>query len=279
VTKEEIIAAIQECHAKLGHVPSFTELQKLVKIGKRTLLTNFGTYTAALSACGLERQGPGYEVGPRSLFLDWAGLTRNMGKIPSTSEYGMRGRYSVRPLLRFCRAWRHVPTGMMEYAKKEGLEGEWGDVMDIIVRHQERKGRRGWTSGAAGVLPSSPRLLLDRPIYGTPFIMSALGHAPTNEAGVIFLFGTVARELGFMVIRVQTEFPDCEAMREVERGRWQRVRIEFEYESRNFVAHMHPVTHCDLIVCWNHNWKDCPLEVLELSRVIQPQTVGADLLR
>ncbi len=67
-----------------------------------------------------------------------------------------------------------------------------------------------------------------------------------------------------MVMRLQAEFPDCEAMREVEPGRWQRVRIEFEYESRNFLAHMHPVAGCDLIVCWNHNWKDCPLEVLEL---------------
>jgi len=74
-----------------------------------------------------------------------------------------------------------------------------------------------------------------------------------------------------MVMRLQAEFPDCEAMCEVEPGRWQRVRIEFEYESRNFLAHMHPVAGCDLIVCWNHNWKDCPLEVLELKRAISTQ--------
>jgi hypothetical protein len=60
----------------------------------------------------------------------------------------------------------------------------------------------------------------------------ALGLAPTNEMGVVFLFGTLAKELGFMVIRLQSGFPDCEAFREVEPGRWQWVRIEFEYESR-----------------------------------------------
>jgi hypothetical protein len=41
-----------------------------------------------------------------------------------------------------------------------------------------------------------------------------LTYAPTNEAGVIFLFGAMARELGFAVTLVQAEFPDCEAMRE-----------------------------------------------------------------
>jgi hypothetical protein len=99
----------------------------------------------------------------------------------------------------------------------------------------------------------------------------ALGLAPTNEMGVVFLFGTLAKELGFMVIRLQAEFPDCEAFREVEPGRWQWVRIEFEYESRNFLAHGHKLDGCDLIVCWKHNWEGCPLEVVELRKAISSQ--------
>jgi hypothetical protein len=67
----------------------------------------------------------------------------------------------------------------------------------------------------------------------------------------------------------QAAFPDCEAMRRVEPGLWQRSRIEFEKESRNFLAHMHPASHCDLIVCWVHNWKECPVEVLELSKLVK----------
>jgi hypothetical protein len=95
--------------------------------------------------------------------------------------------------------------------------------------------------------------------------------APTNEQGVIFLFGAVARKLGFAVIRIQAGYPDCEAFREVEPGRWQWVRIEFEYESRNFLAHMHAPEKCDLIVCWSHNWPECPLEVLELKSALSNQ--------
>ena len=107
-------------------------------------------------------------------------------------------------------------------------------------------------------------------LYGAPLGIAAMAHAPTNEAGVIFLFGVVAAELGFRVERMQTAFPDCEAKREIVPGKWERVRIEFEFESRNFKEHRHDPEGCDVIVCWRHNWADCPerIEVVELGRVV-----------
>jgi hypothetical protein len=88
--------------------------------------------------------------------------------------------------------------------------------------------------------------------------------------GVMALFCMLSRQLGFVIESVQSGFPDCEAKMEVEPGRWQHFRIEFEYESRNFRDHRHDPGKCDLIVCWRHNWKDCPanLQVLELSKVM-----------
>jgi hypothetical protein len=104
-------------------------------------------------------------------------------------------------------------------------------------------------------------------------VRSACGCAragsPMNEAGVIYLFGVMAERLGYVVMRIQPGFPDCEAMRRIEEDRWQRVRIEFEYESRNFLKHMHEANECDLIVCWTNNWPECPLEVLELRNELQ----------
>jgi hypothetical protein len=82
---------------------------------------------------------------------------------------------------------------------------------------------------------------------------------------VLFLFGSIAEDLGFVVTRVQIAFPDCEAMREVAPGVWQPVDIELEQYSRNFVTHMHDPNKCDLIVCWEHNWPECPIEVIELK--------------
>jgi hypothetical protein len=36
-----------------------------------------------------------------------------------------------------------------------------------------------------------------------------------------------------------------------------------------FLRHGHRIDGCDGIVCWKHNWKECPLEVIELRKVLQ----------
>ena len=48
---------------------------------------------------------------------------------------------------------------------------------------------------------------------------------PVNEQGVVFLFGAMAEKLGFVVLRMQTEFPDCEALMQVGEDRWERVPV------------------------------------------------------
>jgi hypothetical protein len=108
-------------------------------------------------------------------------------------------------------------------------------------------------------------------VYGEPLGLAAMAHAPTNELGVLFLFGIMAAELGFRVERLQAAFPDCEAKREVAPGKWELVFIELEIYSRNFKSHRHNPRGCHAIVCWKHNWPDCPewLEVIELSKLVK----------
>jgi hypothetical protein len=107
-------------------------------------------------------------------------------------------------------------------------------------------------------------------IYGDFINFRGLQHAPVNEQGVVFLFGMICRELGYVVEIVKSGFPDCEAKRVIrgKAGKWQRVRIEFEYSSRSFKVHGHDPDLCDVIVCWEHNWPDCPIEVLELRSAL-----------
>jgi len=33
--------------------------------------------------------------------------------------------------------------------------------------------------------------------------------------------------------------------------------------------HGHNAGECDVIVCWRHNWKECPLRVIELSTAVK----------
>jgi hypothetical protein len=127
-----------------------------------------------------------------------------------------------------------------------------------------QKARKGWGTQANG------RLKKDRPVMGPPFSRHPLTNAPVNEMGVVFLFALVAWELGFQVESLWGRgYPDGRAKREVAPGKWQDVAIEFEYESKNFLLHGHDPAKCDVIVCWRHNWKECPeeIEVVELSRL------------
>jgi hypothetical protein len=89
-----------------------------------------------------------------------------------------------------------------------------------------------------------------------------------NEQGVVFLFGMVARELGMYVELVRPGYPDCIAKRYIGKGRWEEVRIEFEYRSSQF---KHNPSECDMIICWQHDWKECPksIEVIGLKEEIK----------
>jgi hypothetical protein len=48
-----------------------------------------------------------------------------------------------------------------------------------------------------------------------------------------------------------------------------RCRIEFEYRSSNFQRHGHDPAGVDLVVCWDHDWPECPVDVLELSGAVR----------
>ncbi|MGC2745725.1 MAG: hypothetical protein WA672_21360, partial [Candidatus Angelobacter sp.] len=111
----------------------------------------------------------------------------------------------------------------------------------------------------------------DRPLLGAPLDFPGFLFEPTNEMGVVLLFGMLFWRLGFMIESAQIGYPDCRAKLEVEPGRWQDVGIEFELHSRHFLAHRHDPSRCDYIVCWIHNWKGCPpnLRVIELREVVR----------
>lgn len=115
------------------------------------------------------------------------------------------------------------------------------------------------------------RVYPDRPLLGAPMDLPGFLFEPTNEMGVVLLFGMLFWRLGFIIESAQIGYPDCRAKLEVEPGRWQDVGIEFELHSRHFLAHRHDPSRCDFIVCWIHNWKGCPpnLQVIELREVVR----------
>jgi hypothetical protein len=278
VTREEIIAAVKECAARLERTPSLAELRTATNINAYQVRMGFGSYMQLLKDAGLDATGQGYAVEASLLFLDWAELVRRLKKIPTITDYRRGSKYSIRPLTTRHGGWRKVVAGMRNYMIENGVEGEWDDVMTVITKHLKSEAENSIFTNTSGS-PLKPKIQADQPTYGQPLLSLPMTYAPTNENGVIFAFGSVAQELGFSVLRIQTGFPDCEAMRKIEPGRCQRSRIEFEYESRNFLVHRHAISGCDLIVCWIHNWPECPLEVLELSKVLGIGASGNRVIR
>jgi hypothetical protein len=267
MTKEQLMAAINEITEKLGHVPSYAELMKTGKVSGRQIVKHFATYTRALRACNLERVCGGNKLPLERLFLDWATVTRQLGKIPSKAEFAQMGKHSDTPLKSRFGSWGQVPRYLRRYIEEQGRTEEWKDVLALIRAYEQ--GQDGMEMAPTPECEEKkPRVMTDRPVYGPLIRPYPMIHGPMNESGVLYLFGTVSERLGFVVTLIQTGFPDCLALRLVDVDRWQPVRIEFEYESRNFLRHLHDPSQCDIIVCWKHNWPECPLEVIELSKIV-----------
>jgi len=287
MSNEEMIAAIKACAEKLGRAPTTLELELETggRLRRGQVAKRFGTYTRALTECGLKRHDSARPYAMMELFLAWATVARKVKRVPSICDYRAEATVTDACLLRRFGRWGQVHMGMLKFLEAEKLEAEWGDVAEIIRQHTSASStvaRRATASEASApgeqvaaqireLKRSTERnvpQMDDRPLYGDPISNPAMSHAPTNENGVMVLFGAMARELGFLIMRVQAAFPDCEAMRRTQGGRWQKVLIEFEFESRSFSLHLHDPAACDLIVCWVHNWKECPVEVVELGSLL-----------
>ena len=267
MTRQEIRQTLIQCAAHLKHVPSLQEFTKMSPVSHRQIVKHFGGYIPALRATGLELKssaGRGHAVPMEELLADWCRVVQKLKKIPSTTGYMMHGKYSVDPFLRRFGSWLNVPAGLKKFAQKDGLAKKWKRELALVPAAPLPKKHQG----TAEIPHQWPDAIFDRPFYGSPMWAWPMAYAPVNEFGVIFLFGAMSWRLGFVVHRIHADFPDCEAMRRVIGDRWQLVKIEFEMESRNFRRHHHNAKKCDLIVCWKHNWPECPLEVLELSKLI-----------
>jgi hypothetical protein len=231
------------------------------------------TMTTACSAAGFSFDRYHAKIDLQDWLADWGSVVRNKG-VPTRMEYKSKkygNKYSPGVFENDPAGgrWSSVPSKFREFAENKA---EWADVLPKLplTTSESKKvtNEHSKTVKATSCSQPSYSKLDGRPTYGNPIDFRGLRHEPVNEQGVVFLFGMVARELGYMVEGVQTGYPDCEAKRQVEGGRWQSVRIEFEFESRNF---NHPPDGCDVIVCWRHNWPQCPehIEVVELSSVIK----------
>lgn len=269
--KKQIIESIAKVAKQLGYTPSILEFAAHAEISRSSLFLIFPKWNEAVRAAGLKPNRLYVRPNDSELLKDWGETVRKKRALPSRWGYRQYGKYYPLTLAKRFGGWESVPQAFRSFAKGKR---EWRDVLALLPDPGANK-ERAWpeqnTPTSKAKRQARQKLSKDRATYGNPIHLQGFRNEPVNEHGVMVLFGVLAKDLGFVIEAVQKEFPDCEARRQIVPGRWQRGSIEFEFESKNFHDHGHPVNGCDLIVCWRHNWPNCPkhIEVLDLSRVIK----------
>jgi len=153
------------------------------------------------------------------ILADWGELVRRERQIPTRDKYRREGKYSPGVFEKHFGPWSTIPEHFRKFAQGKP---KWADVLPLLPPERPIQ-TIPHTSPAPltqNVVRPHHSKLNGRPTYGNPIDFRGLRHEPVNEQGVVFLFGMVARELGYMVEAMQAGFPDCEAKRQVEPGKW-----------------------------------------------------------
>lgn len=269
-TRESIIEAAKAAAIQTGGVLSRVDFERLSGVSDYHLYRMFpdGGWTEVLRLAGLERHPLHTEpISDDELLAELHRVSSQLGTIPTWPKLGAMADVSESTIKRRFGGRQGTLKAYREWLERNAPDSP---LLAALSESTFRENRLPSTTIEAAAKPSA-WTKLDGIEYGAPINFRGLRHAPINEQGVVYLFGIVSHELGLIVEAVQAGFPDCEAKRCVNSkdNRWQRVRIEFEFRSRNFVDHGHNPAGADLIVCWEHNWPECPLEVIELRTVIE----------
>jgi hypothetical protein len=275
-TKESIIQTLKGIAKSLGKdTLTGAEIQKIIPTS--SVANRFGSIGAALEAAGLRRGNSMQqlnesrrELTENELFESIYAVERQLGREPTGPEYSADGAYSLQPFRRRYGKWTEA---LIHYRRWKGRQqtleppvaSQDGSAVqtsrEIVTYRDEHDG-----VPPAGRTPRAVPVQL----FGEPIDFRGLRHAPINEQGVVYVFGMVSRELGFYIEAVQQGFPDCEGkyLYDKKKNLWAKARIEFEFKSSNFRLHGHDANQCDFIVCWENDWPDCPIEVIELRNEI-----------
>jgi hypothetical protein len=269
MTPDAIIEAVRNAALQSGGTISRAEFVQVSGICEYQIYRLFpgGGWTEVLRLAGLHRHPHDKDpLSDQMLLAEFHRVATDLGEIPTWQRFDSLASISAGTVRKRFHGLQGTLKAYQAWLAANHPESPLVNVLHARSKHelppstltlQTASARHSWMK-REGVE------------FGKPLDFRGLRHAPINEQGVVYLFGIVSYELGLIVEAIQSGFPDCEAKRCVDanQDRWQRVRIEFEFRSRNFRDHGHDASQCDLIVCWEHDWPLCPIEVIELRSVI-----------
>jgi hypothetical protein len=264
LTQEECVQEMQRVAQALArsHLTS-EEFDAHGKVSAFRIIRVFGSWAAALQAAGLA-SSPNLirEVSISTLAGDFLRACIDLGCIPTINQLTRRSQHVSHTF-----AGKHGGYRAFKSAAINHLFSNHARIPPAIKTLFETELSQFPSEVAPG--PDSPQIQPHR--QGPTLNFRAFVYAPTCEHDVVQMFGAVAQELGFEIHANRSAFPDCQArrLRAGARETFVESLIEYEFASSDYRRHGHPTAGCDLVVCWLHDWAECPIEVLELSREIR----------
>ena len=239
ITRQTIIEAAKRAETEAGGPISRPDFERLTGISQYHIYRLFpeGGWSEVKRLGELQRHPKDNEqLSDDELLAEFHRVAAEMGQIPTWTAFAHRASVSADVVRR---RFGGLQGTLKRY--RTWLE-EHSPSSPLLEQLQSKSKHELPAPPTIGTGVTSPAWAKnDGPMFGPPIDFRGLRHAPINEQGVVFLFGMVSYELGFIVEAIHAAFPDCEAKRCVDRRneRWQRVRIEFEFYSSNFRDHGH----------------------------------------
>ena len=293
-TRAALIAAAQAVAARLGtdRLPLKTFCRE-TSINPSRIYARFDDWRTLCDEAGLVGGQVPAEIPADTLLRALHDAILGAGGLETQRRLMMRVHWSKITYFRRFGGWDGVLAALRGWLAENAPDFPYSSALEERVAHQAR--RKPGNGPALEALPTAPPWPSRASVKGegvtagcsaervracgAPLhragVCRAMLHAPVNELGVVLLFGMVAAEIGYAIDSIAAAFPDCAAKRLVAAGprdadaRWEPVRVEFEFRSRHFFYHGHDAARCDVIVCWQHDWPDCPIEVLALRDVVE----------
>jgi hypothetical protein len=215
LTRESIIEAARAVAKDFEGSPSKADFVRLTGIGEYHLWRLFpdGGWTKVRELAGIERHPQDYDaLSDERLLAEYLKVAKQAGRIPTWNIFESIANVSRSVITRRFGGLQGTLKRLGDYLEAHEPESTLLVELQAKFKHEIPTPPAGshtlsktvWTKGSG-------------PVFGQPIDFRGLRHAPINEQGVVFLFGMVAYELGFIVESVQAGYPDCEAKRCVDR--------------------------------------------------------------
>lgn len=233
-----IAKSILRISKKLNKTPTQREYKVHKEDGELSfdqICYRFGRWSEALKYVGLKPND--FQNPPRHNIIDEKDLIDEFirvanieNKIPALQFFRANAKYSWTPYKTKWGSWRNAVNYIVDnYSKRLNFE----PVIKEINKQEVKRKKLG--------------------------IDCAMIYEPINEYETVVLFGLLAKELGYKIIKIQSDFPDGVIEKD-----GSQINVEFEFLTSNYIQHGHPLDFNGICICWR---KDCDLKNIEILSI------------